>query len=90
MPMVRPITHPCEVVDVTDPRDPLGDQWAQIGHAEKIEWMIETDGYALEVVAPDAAFDPPQAGTPTRSIFPDHVAFPMSSCSVLRRSPRVG
>ena len=21
-------------------------------HAEKIEWMIETDGYALEVVRP--------------------------------------
>ena len=27
-------------------------------HAEKIEWMIETDGYALEVVAPDAGQRP--------------------------------
>ena len=45
-------------------------------HAEKIEWMIETDGYALEVVAPDAAFDPPQAGYSYTVNFPDHVGFP--------------
>ncbi len=45
-------------------------------HAEKIEWMIETDGYALEVVAPDADSDPPQAGYSYTINFPDHVGFP--------------
>jgi hypothetical protein len=30
-----------------------------IPHAEKIEWMIETEGWALEPVTPDAATDPP-------------------------------
>jgi Domain of unknown function (DUF4262) len=45
-------------------------------HAEKIEWMIETDGYALEVVAPDGDSDPPQAGYSYTINFPDHVGFP--------------
>lgn len=45
-------------------------------HAEKIEWMIETDGYALEVVAPDAASDPPQAGYTYTVGLPAHVGFP--------------
>jgi hypothetical protein len=48
----------------------------QLPHAEKIEWMIETEGYALEVVAPDAASDPPQAGYSYTINFADHVAFP--------------
>jgi hypothetical protein len=30
-----------------------------IPHAEKIEWMIETNGWALEPVAPRADTDPP-------------------------------
>lgn len=30
-----------------------------IDHAEKIEWMIETKGYAVEPVAPRADTDPP-------------------------------
>ena len=30
-----------------------------IPHAEKVEWMIETDGWALEPVAPDTETDPP-------------------------------
>ena len=30
-----------------------------IPHAEKIEWMIETNGWALEPVAPDSDTDPP-------------------------------
>jgi hypothetical protein len=45
-------------------------------HAEKIEWMIETEGYALEVVAPDGASEPPQAGYSYTINFPDHVGFP--------------
>ena len=47
-----------------------------IPHAEKIEWMIETDGFAVEVVAPDAAVDPPRAGYTYTVGFPDHVGFP--------------
>jgi Domain of unknown function (DUF4262) len=45
-------------------------------HTEKIEWMIETDGYALEVVAPDPDTDPPRAGYSYTINFPDHVGFP--------------
>jgi hypothetical protein len=30
-----------------------------IDHAEKIEWMIETKGYAVEPVAPNPETDPP-------------------------------
>ena len=30
-----------------------------IPHAEKIEWMIDTDGWALEPVAPNTETDPP-------------------------------
>ncbi len=35
-----------------------------IPHAEKIEWMIETNGWALEPVAADPTTDPP---TPARA-----------------------
>jgi Domain of unknown function (DUF4262) len=45
-------------------------------HAEKIEWMIEADGYALEVVAPDPQSDPPQAGYSYTINFSEHVGFP--------------
>jgi hypothetical protein len=50
-------------------------------HAEKIEWMIETDGFAIEVVGPVADSDPPQAGytytvnLPAVVEFPDVVVF---------------
>jgi hypothetical protein len=44
-------------------------------HAEKIEWMIETEGYALEVVPPDPDSDPPQAGYSYTVNFPDHVGY---------------
>ena len=47
-----------------------------IPHAEKIEWMIETDGFAVEPVAPDAASDPPRAGYTYTIGFPDHAGFP--------------
>jgi len=33
-----------------------------IPHAEKIEWMIETNGWALEPVAADPDADPPRPG----------------------------
>ena len=43
---------------------------------EKIEWMIETDGFAVEVVPPDAESDPPRAGYSYTINFPEHVGFP--------------
>jgi hypothetical protein len=59
-----------------DPRDPNADYYQQMSRAEKIEWMIETGGYALEVVAPDAEADPPQAGYSYTVNFTEHVQFP--------------
>jgi len=46
-------------VDSTDPRDPLAEKFAAMDAAEKIEWMIETAGWALESIAADAEHDPP-------------------------------
>ncbi len=46
-----------------------------IPHAEKIEWMIETDGFAVEPVAPDADADPPRAGYTYTIGFGDHTGF---------------
>jgi hypothetical protein len=52
-----------------------------IPHAEKIEWMIETEGWALEPVAPDAATDPPRPayaytiGVPALLGFPEVAVF---------------
>ena len=47
-----------------------------IPHAEKIEWMIETDGFAIEPVPPDPTSDPPRAGYTYTIGFPAHVGFP--------------
>src|SRR5688572_22924827 len=52
-----------------------------IPHAEKIEWMIETNGWALEPVAPDAQTDPPTPayaytiGVPAAVGFPEVAVF---------------
>jgi hypothetical protein len=52
-----------------------------IPHGEKIEWMIETAGWALEPVAADPASDPPMPpyaytiGVPALVGFPEVVAF---------------
>lgn len=52
-----------------------------IDHSEKIEWMIETHGWALEAVAPSSQTDPPtpaQAytiGLPALAGFPEIVVF---------------
>ena len=45
-------------------------------HAEKIEWMIETDGFAVEPVPPDPDCDPPRAGYTYTIGFPAHTGFP--------------
>jgi hypothetical protein len=52
-----------------------------IPHAEKIEWMIETDGWALEPVAPRSDTDPPTPsyaytiGLPALLGFPEIAVF---------------
>ena len=52
-----------------------------IPHAEKIEWMIETEGWALEPVAPRADTDPPvpayayTVGVPALTGFPEIAVF---------------
>jgi hypothetical protein len=47
-----------------------------IPHAEKIEWMIETNGWALEPVAPDADHEPPTPGYAYSIGLPAAVGFP--------------
>jgi len=66
---------------VTDPRDPLGAQWGAMSDLEKIEWMIDQDGFAVEPVPSDGAADPPRAGytytigLPALADFPEIVVF---------------
>lgn len=47
-----------------------------IPHAEKIEWMIETHGWALEPVAPRPETDPPTPGYAYTIGVPAAVGFP--------------
>lgn len=47
-----------------------------IPHAEKIEWMIETNGWALEPVAARPDLDPPRPSYAYSIGMPDAVSFP--------------
>ncbi|HUC33248.1 MAG TPA: DUF4262 domain-containing protein [Ilumatobacteraceae bacterium] len=47
-----------------------------IPHAEKIEWMIETHGWAMEPVGPRTDLDPPLAGYVYTIGFPEAFEFP--------------
>ena len=47
-----------------------------IPHAEKIEWMIETSGWAIEPVGPRADVDPPVPGYAYTIGFPAAFGFP--------------
>lgn len=47
-----------------------------IPHAEKIEWMIETNGWALEPVPPRTDADPPVPGYAYTIGFPAAFGFP--------------
>jgi hypothetical protein len=47
-----------------------------IPHAEKIEWMIETNGWALEPVVAQPDADPPTPSYAYSIGMPDAVAFP--------------
>jgi hypothetical protein len=54
--------------------EPLPD--FHIPHAEKIEWMIETNGWAIEPVLPDAESDPPVPGYAYTMGMPELTGFP--------------
>ena len=43
---------------------------------EKVEWMVETEGFAVEPVPPDPSTDPPQPGYTYTIGFPTHADFP--------------
>jgi hypothetical protein len=61
---------------MADPRDPLGEQWGSMTAFEKIEWMVETDGFAVEPVPPDETTDPPSPAYTHTIGFPRHAGFP--------------
>lgn len=46
-----------------------------IEHAEKIAWMIETEGFAVEPVAPRPEADPPMGGYTYTIGFPEHTGW---------------
>ena len=64
-----------------DPRDHLADQYDHMDVLDKIEWMIETNGWALEAVTPRADTDPPTpayaytVGVPAAVGFPEVAIF---------------
>ena len=66
---------------MTDPRDPHADLYRSMSDAEKLAWMIESDGWALEPVAPRADTDPPTPayaytiGLPALLGFPELAVF---------------
>lgn len=47
-----------------------------IPHQEKIDWMVETHGWALEAVQPDLDATPPRAGYTYTIGFPEAFGFP--------------
>ena len=47
-----------------------------IDHAEKIDWMIDTEGFAVEPVPMDLDSDPPRAGYTYTIGLTAHVGFP--------------
>ena len=59
-----------------------------IPHAEKIEWMIETNGWALEAVPADPATDPPtpaygySIGLPAAVDFPEVAVFGLTPVAI--------
>jgi hypothetical protein len=59
-----------------DPRDPLAEQYGAMDALEKIEWMIETKGWALEPVLARPQDDPPVAGYSYTIGVPAAVGFP--------------
>lgn len=54
----------------------MSDPSFHIPHAEKIEWMIETEGFAVEPVPAQPDAIPPRAGYTYTLGLPTHVGFP--------------
>jgi hypothetical protein len=61
---------------MSDPRDHLADQFGAMSALDKIEWMIEVDGWALEAVTAVPDSDPPSPAYAYTIAFPSAVAFP--------------
>jgi len=63
------------------PGDHLAEKYGSMGAVEKIEWMIETNGWALEAVTPRSDTDPPvpayayTIGVPALVEFPELCVF---------------
>lgn len=64
-----------------DPLDPHADEWAAMDDLDKIRWMIETEGWAIEAVAARPETDPPSPpyayslGVPAAVSFPEVAVF---------------
>lgn len=61
---------------MTDPRDPAAEQWSSMDALAKVEWMIETHGYAVDPNGADASADPPRPATLATIGFPEAFGFP--------------
>ncbi len=78
---VRCCRETLDGVTSPDPRDPYAEKFGAMSAVEKIEWMIETSGWALEPVLPDADADPPRGayaytiGIPELTGFPEIAVF---------------
>lgn len=57
------------------PDDHLADQFGAMDELDKIEWMIEADGWALESVTADIDADPPTPGYAYSIGLPEAVGF---------------
>ena len=58
------------------PDDHLADKWADVSTREKIEWMIDTSGWALEPVVAQYDTDPQTPAYAYSIGLPAHVGFP--------------
>ena len=61
---------------MSDPRDPRAAEYLSMSTIEKIEWMIEEHGWAIEPVAAQPDLDPPIAGYIYTIGFPEAFDFP--------------
>lgn len=61
---------------MSDPRDPRAAEFHAMSSIEKIEWMIEEHGWAIEPVAAQPELDPPIAGYVYTIGFPSAFGFP--------------
>jgi hypothetical protein len=72
------------------PDDHLADQFGAMSDLDKIEWMIETNGWALEPVLPDATTEPPTPAYAYTIGVPALVGFPEVTVFGLAPAPANG